>query len=66
MTPKNQLVLDFIARFIKSHGYGPTASEIQAEFGWASVHSALRHVKALVAAGRISKQDNLARTIKIL
>jgi repressor LexA len=55
LTAAQERVLSFIRDEIRSNGRSPTMREIQAEFGYASPHTAQFHVKNLSEAGYLNR-----------
>jgi len=62
-TPTGQ-TRDAVLRFVRDRilaGHPPTVREVQAAFGFRAVQSARAHLEALVAAGRLAKEEGKAR-----
>lgn len=57
-------VFDFVRRRIAA-GAPPTVREVQREFGFRAVESARRHLEALVAEGRLTKEPGTARGYRL-
>ena len=47
LTPKEKSVLEFIESYIEDKGYSPSYSEIQGNFGFASINSVQNYLKQL-------------------
>ena len=64
--PKYQAMLDFIAAFVDSHGYGPTIREMQdgLEISSTSVVNYRMHI--LQRAGRLTWEEGLNRTVCLI
>jgi repressor LexA len=56
LTKVQARVLDFVRQEIRSTGRSPSLAEIQAEFGYASPHTAQFHVNNLVEAGYLHRR----------
>lgn len=65
-TKKQKLVLDFIAAFIKEHGYAPSYREIKAEVSLSSVSTVAHHVNELIQRGYLRKRDKSARSLEVV
>lgn len=66
ITKKQNLVLDYIKKFIASHGYSPTVREIQQGLGLKSPSTVHEHLKALELKGIIITNPKKSRTIELL
>ncbi len=66
LTARQQAVLKFISRFIEEHSYPPTYQEIADAFGIVSKHGVVRHLDALERKGYITRDNTLARSIRIV
>lgn len=64
--PKYQAMLDFIAAFVDSHGYGPTIREMQNGLGISSVSVVNYRMHILKRAGRLTWQEGLNRTVRVV
>jgi repressor LexA len=64
LTKKQQLVLDFIKKFINSHGYSPSYREIMTGLEMRSIATVAEHVNNLVAKGYLAKKDGSARSLE--
>lgn len=65
LTEKQQRVYDFILRFTSTHGYPPSIREIGAAVGLKSPSTVHFHIKGLVEAGVIVKQNGKTRAISM-
>lgn len=65
LTPRQQLVFDYIAERIKSRGYGPTVREIGEHFQIRSPNGVMCHLRALEKKGLIIREKNKSRAIEI-
>ncbi len=66
LTKKQQEVLNYIKKYIATHGYPPAIREIGAGLGLSSPATVHMHVKKLEEAGFLKKTDSKFRTIEIL
>ena len=64
-TKKQRELLDFIAQFIASNGYGPSYREIMQGCGYNSVATVALHVNNLIAKGQLRKKDRSARALEL-
>jgi len=65
ITPKQKEILNFIELFQRDHGKSPTFNEIKEHFGFGSLNSVFKHIKALEKK-EIIKRTNEARGIELL
>ena len=63
---KQKLVLDYIAKFISEHGYGPSYREIQTGCCYKSVATVAKHIDELVSRGWLRKRSHRARSIEVV
>lgn len=63
LTPRQQLVLDYIREFVAKHQYAPTIREIADEFGITSPNGVMCHLKALEKKGHIKRSPIASRSI---
>lgn len=63
---KQRELLDFIARFIAEHGYGPSYREIMRSLDYKSVSTVAVHVDGLIAKGHLLKRDRSARSLEVV
>lgn len=66
LTKKQQETLDFLKKYMVSHGFPPSVREICAGMGLSSPATAQTHLKELEAKGFIRKQSSKFRTIELL
>ncbi|MCU0654515.1 MAG: transcriptional repressor LexA [Polyangiaceae bacterium] len=64
LTPKQQLVLDFIRQSIRERGYPPTLREIGSRFGIKSTNGVNDHLKALETKGYLTREDMKSRSLR--
>lgn len=65
-TKKQQLLLEFVAGFIREHGYGPSYREIMNAIGYKSVSTVAIHINGLIAKGFLARTDNSPRSLEVL
>ena len=65
LTPKQQRIYDYIVEFTAEHGYPPSVREIAAAVGLKSPSTVHFHLKALEAAGVITKEEGKTRAITV-
>jgi repressor LexA len=63
LTKKQQEILWFIQDFIENHKLSPSYREIMEHFGFSSLGSVYKHLKALEEKGLISKAKNRSRSV---
>ena len=66
LTQRQRRVLDFIASFVSEHGFPPTYREIAAHLGIRSTNGVNDHLRALERKGYVSRQNQSARTLRVL
>ena len=66
LTPKQNLVLDFIKRSIAKKGYPPTVREIGSALGLSSPATIHAHINSLEEKGYIKKGSSKNRAIELL
>ena len=66
LTKKQGETLEFIKKFMVSHGYPPSVREICAGMGLSSPATAHTHLKELETKGYIRKENSKFRTIELL
>ena len=66
LTKKQREVLDFIKKYVATHGYPPAIREICAGLGLSSPATVFTHLKKLEDQGLIRKTNSKFRTIEIL
>lgn len=65
LTPRQQAVLDFIARHQREQGLPPTLQQIADAFGFAQACAAHKHVKRLQQGGHLQVLAGQARGIRL-
>ena len=65
-TKKQKILLDFIDRFIREHGYSPSYREIMNGLNYNSVATVALHVNNLIKRGHLRKRDNSARSLEVV
>lgn len=65
LTEKQQKIFDFIAKHIETKGYPPTIRDICRAFDIKSPNGVMCHLNALMAKGRINRNEKLSRGITI-
>ncbi len=65
LTPKQRQLYDFIACYVKEHGYSPSFGEIAAGLGLKSQATVSEHIQNLARAGAIRYEYNKARSITL-
>ncbi len=63
---KQHELLEFIAKFIDEHGYGPSYREIMNGCNYSSVATVAVHIDNLVKKGRLAKNGRSARSLEIV
>lgn len=63
---RQRQILEFVAKFIKKYGYGPTLTEIGKSMGLSSPATIHEHLKALKRKGVIRRNENEVRGIEIV
>lgn len=66
LTKRQAEVLNYVKKYIATHGYPPATREIGAELGLSSPATVHTHLKKLEDAGLIRKTNSKFRTIEIL
>ncbi len=66
LTKRQKETFDFIAEYVREHGYAPTLEEIGAHFGLSSPATVYKHVQQLVAKGYLRKTRHQGRGIEIV
>ncbi|NQZ18790.1 MAG: hypothetical protein HRT44_05975, partial [Bdellovibrionales bacterium] len=67
LTPKEKSVLEFIESYIEDKGYSPSYSEIQGNFGFASINSVQNYLKQLESKEYIyTPGGNQKRAIRVM
>ncbi len=65
LTPKQKLVLDFIARHIESQGFAPSQQEIAEAFGFRSLGTVQNYLIRLERAGLLVRDWNGRRSLRL-
>lgn len=65
-TQKQKRLLDYVAKFILEHGYGPSYREVMKALDYKSVSTVAVHIDGLVAKGYLRKRDNSARSLEVV
>jgi SOS-response transcriptional repressor LexA len=63
---KQRIILDFIIKFSKKHGYVPSYREIEAALGYKSLSAIHMHIDNLVKAGYLKRRPNAARSLEVV
>ena len=66
LTPRQQEILAWLAKYIADHGYSPTVRELCLAFHFDSVNGAMCHLHPLRKKGWITWNDGQARTLRVL
>lgn len=66
LTKRQKETFDFIAEYVREHGYAPTLEEIGAHFGLSSPATVYKHVQQLVVKGYLRKTRHQGRGIEIV
>ena len=66
LTKRQKEVLDFIKKFMVSHGYPPTIREIGKSLGLSSPATTYTHITELEKKGYIKKNGSKNRAIELL
>ncbi len=65
-TKRQKELLEYVDRFIKEHGYGPSYREVMKALGYKSVSTVAVHINGLIAKGYLRKTDNSARSLEVV
>lgn len=65
LTKQQREVLNFVADFIKTHGFSPTLREIRSHMGWGSMSITHRVVTSLEERGHLRRLKGRARAIEL-
>lgn len=65
-TKKQQELLEFIEKFVATHGYGPSYREICSGLGYKSVATVAAHIDNLIARGHLVKKTRSARSLEVV
>ena len=66
LTDRQRQVLDYITRYIQTHGAPPTLREIASHTGTKGTATALHHIEALVKKGYLNRREGNSRGIVLL
>lgn len=66
LTHRQRTVLDFVGEYRRRRGFPPTLREIGEGIGLPNISAVRGHVTALLKKGYITKEDNKARSIRIV
>jgi SOS-response transcriptional repressor LexA len=66
LTPRQQQIYDWIAAFMREHGYAPSVREMQQAFEFRSPNSVIAHLVLLERKGAIRRPRKSARAIELL
>lgn len=66
LTKRQRGILDYLARFIQSHGYAPSLEEICDAFDLSSLATVHKHVENLRVKGYIRRQWNRSRSMELI
>lgn len=61
-----QHLLEYIAQFVRQHGYGPSYREIMRALDYKSISTVAIHINGLVAKGSLKKQGRSARSLEVV
>lgn len=61
-----QRIMDFLAEFIMENGFSPSIREIKSAAEIASTSGVAYHLNVLEIQGKISRQENQPRTIRLV
>lgn len=60
------LILDFIARFVREHGFSPSVDECRKAAGLKSKSTVHAHLRTLQREGRLSQVPGSPRTLRVV
>lgn len=66
ITPRQQQIFNFIAKFFGKHGYPPTVREIGLGMKISSPNGVVCNLQALQKKGYISRDETLSRGMRLL
>ncbi len=61
LTKRQKQILDFVAKYIKEHGYSPFYEEIGEKFGLSALSTVHEHITELVDKGYLAKDERKER-----
>ncbi len=65
-TKRQKELLEYVDRFIKEHGYGPSYREIMRALDYKSVSTVAVHIDGLISKGYLRKSDHSARSLEVV
>lgn len=65
-TKRQKELLEYVDKFIKEHGYGPSYREIMRALGYKSVSTVAIHIDGLIAKGYVRKTSHSARSLEVI
>src|SRR6201990_2626697 len=65
LTRRQKELMDFLAGFIRQHGYSPSYEEIAAGLGLASLATVHKHIQALETKQYLKRNYNHSRSLEI-
>lgn len=65
-SPRQQEILELIARFLRQHGKPPTRGDLAAALGLRNRQGIDQHLRALAAKGHLALEPGIARGIRLL
>jgi repressor LexA len=65
LTPRQKELMDFLAAFIRDHGYSPSYEEIASGLGLASLATVHKHIQALESKLYLRRNYNHSRSLEI-
>lgn len=65
-TKRQKELLEYVDRFIKEHGYGPSYREIMRALGYKSVSTVAVHIDGLISKGYLRKTTHSARSLEVV
>ena len=66
LTKRQREILDYLAEFIRQHGYAPSLEEIGRRFGLSSLATVHKHLRNLQEKGFIRRAWNRSRSIELI
>jgi repressor LexA len=66
LTRRQRQILDFIAAFLKEHGYAPSLMEVGRAFGLTSPATVHKHLLRLEAKGKIRRSPHGRRSVELV
>lgn len=65
LTKRQKQIVDYLRRYLSTHGYAPTFDEIAHQFGFSSKGTVYKHIKALQNKGLVRHEWNRTRSIEL-